>query len=108
MARIDPKSTVDNDDNDEQDETNISKTENQWLCNRIYQCFKFACQIFWNSIVCNILRGKACFEADNTRYLVYRADPYAFDTILISSRLLADHMPQVYMNVLLSHQKQRH
>jgi len=124
LVRIDTQSNVDNDDNDENNEDdskrNIVEDSNdsskeyisekkkrtKHACNRMYQCFKVVCQVIWNSIICNILQGKACLENDNTRYLIYRADPHGFDSILISSRLLADHMPQVYMNALLSHKNQ--
>ena len=65
------------------------------------ECIKNICGHLWKSVVCGVLRCRMCLDDDNTKYFIYRANGDLFcDNLLISPYLLADHMPQVYLNVL--------
>eukprot|EP01083_Nonionella_stella_P069654 185807_1 len=68
---------------------------------RNMECIRNIFQTMWQSVVCNLLKCRICLDTKDTTYDVYHADPDSFcDKLLISPYLLADHMPQVYLNVL--------
>ena len=85
-------------DDDMDPNINIS---NMGFCTRLYHVLAFYCDCIWNSIICSFIRGKPCIQPSNAKYVFYRADPDAFvDNMLITDRMLPDHMPQCYSNVL--------
>lgn len=67
-------------------------------CNKLFKCCK--------GTVYNCCSCRPCFgdhystSSDESKYIVYRASPYGFDRILVSSRMAADHMPHVYHHVM--------
>lgn len=74
---------------------------NMGFCSRLYNFLAFYCDCIWNSIICSFIRGKACIQPSDAKYVIYRADANSFvNEMLITDRMLPDHMPQCYANVL--------
>eukprot|EP01083_Nonionella_stella_P187980 691853_1 len=80
-------------------ETEIEKERRGRVFEKERVCCSYCC-----SAICNCLRCKCCTPSSinplrNDRYIVYRADTNGFKDVIISSRMVSDHMPQVYKHV---------
>ena len=62
---------------------------------------KSICKIICQSIGNCLIRCQPC-HPNATHYIVYRADPSQFQDLIISGRMMSDHMPHVYETVLNS------
>lgn len=75
--------------------------QNESMEHSFKECCSAMCSVFCKSLVCNVIRCRFCLHANDTKYIVYRANPDMFvDRMLITSRMMADHMPHLYLHVL--------
>ena len=65
----------------------MENKKSKGICRHVLSAMKNCC-------IC-----KSCYES-NDEYIVYQANPYSFNDILVSSRMLMDHMPHIYKNAL--------
>ena len=63
-------------------------------------CLFKLCQQYCQNMVINAIKCRCCMPDEESQFIVYRANPHSFvDEILISSRMIPDHLPQVYLDI---------